>query len=135
MLAFMIQKVYHSLESKPSTSICTHVCSAHRPSLRSPCPSHQEGPWRQGFQGVQAVPPPQAQGERTPPQKPCVGVSRWHSRLRTRHCHCSGSGCCCATGLIPGSETSMCCKCNHNNNHVTRVGVQTKQQESLFLSF
>ena len=28
--------------------------------------------------------------------------------LRTWCCHCSGLGCCCGTGLIPGPETSTC---------------------------
>ena len=37
-----------------------------------------------------------------------VGVPLWHSRLRIRHCHCSGLGSSCHEGLIPGMGTSIC---------------------------
>ena len=33
----------------------------------------------------------------------------WHSRLRTWCCHCSSSGCCCASGLILGQGACTCC--------------------------
>lgn len=36
-------------------------------------------------------------------------VSWWLSGLRIRHCHCSGSGCCCGVDLIPGPGTFICC--------------------------
>ena len=32
----------------------------------------------------------------------CGGVPLWCSGLRIQHCHCSGGGCCCGTGSIPG---------------------------------
>ena len=40
------------------------------------------------------------------------GVPLWHMRLRIQSCHCSGSGCCHGTGLIPGLGTSICHKCS-----------------------
>ena len=30
-----------------------------------------------------------------------------HGGLRTKHCHCSGSGCCCGMCLIPGPGTFL----------------------------
>ena len=36
----------------------------------------------------------------------------WLSSLRIWCYHCSGLGHCCGVGLIPGLETSTCCKCN-----------------------
>ena len=36
------------------------------------------------------------------------GVLLWHSGLRIWCCHCSCSGCHCATGSIPGPGTSTC---------------------------
>ena len=35
------------------------------------------------------------------------GVSVWLSGLRIWHCHCSGSECCCGSGVIPGLGTSV----------------------------
>ena len=40
------------------------------------------------------------------------GVPLGHNGLRTLHCHCSGSGRCCGSGLIPGLGTSTCCGCS-----------------------
>ena len=31
-----------------------------------------------------------------------MGVPLWLSRLKTQHCHCCGSGCCCGESSIPG---------------------------------
>ena len=36
------------------------------------------------------------------------GVLCWPSGLRSWHSHCSGSGCCCGVGLIPGLRISAC---------------------------
>jgi len=38
------------------------------------------------------------------------GVPMWLRALRTWHCHCSGSGCCCGVGSIPHPGTSTCCR-------------------------
>ena len=38
------------------------------------------------------------------------GFPCWPNRLRIQHCHCSSSGHCCGTGLIPGQGTSACCR-------------------------
>ena len=58
-----------------------------------------------------------------PPTYPCTrlsfshktkcsaGIPRRHSRLRTRHCHCSGLGHCCGMSSIPGPGTSACHGC------------------------
>ena len=35
--------------------------------------------------------------------KVCPGVLLWLSGLRIWYCHCSGLGCCCGVGLIPGN--------------------------------
>ena len=37
-----------------------------------------------------------------------ISVPVWLNRLKTRHCHCRGSGHCCGTGLIPGPGSSAC---------------------------
>ena len=37
-----------------------------------------------------------------------LGVPWYLSGLRTWHCHCCGSGCCCGADLIPGMEISAC---------------------------
>ena len=42
-----------------------------------------------------------------------LGIPLWHKRLKMWHCHCSGSGCCCGEGLIPGPETSICSQNKH----------------------
>ena len=39
------------------------------------------------------------------------GVLWWCSGLRIWRCHCSGLHHCCGAGLIPGLETSICCRC------------------------
>lgn len=41
-------------------------------------------------------------------QRDTAGVPMWLQELRIRHCRCSSSGCCCSTGLIPATETSIC---------------------------
>ena len=40
-----------------------------------------------------------------------TGVPLWCSGLRIWQHHCSSSGCCCSTGLIPGLGTSACLRC------------------------
>ena len=42
------------------------------------------------------------------------GVLLWYSGLRIWYGHCSGSGCCCDVGLIPGLGTSACHGCRQN---------------------
>ena len=39
-------------------------------------------------------------------------VPMWFSRLRIWHCHCSGSGCCCGVGSIPGPGIYACHTCD-----------------------
>ena len=34
----------------------------------------------------------------------------WHSRLKIQCCYCSGLGCCCDMGSVPGQGNSTCCK-------------------------
>jgi len=40
----------------------------------------------------------------------------WHNGLRIRHCHCSGSGCCCGVGSITSLGTSACRRHGQNQN-------------------
>ena len=40
-------------------------------------------------------------------KKESRGVPLWHNRLRTLHCDCSHSGCCCGMGSIPGLGNSI----------------------------
>ena len=39
------------------------------------------------------------------------GVPLWCSGLKIWRCHCSGSGCLCGAGSIPGLGSSACCMC------------------------
>ena len=41
-----------------------------------------------------------------------LGVPWWLSGLRMQCFHCSGLGCCCVTGSIPGPGTSTCHRCD-----------------------
>ena len=40
-----------------------------------------------------------------------LGVLRWLTVLRIKHCHCCGLGCCSDMGLIPGLGTFACHRC------------------------
>jgi len=40
-----------------------------------------------------------------------MGVPLWLIRLRVWWYHCSGSGCCCSAGSIPGPGVSICHRC------------------------
>ena len=38
--------------------------------------------------------------------------------VKDRHCHCSSSGCCYVTGLIPGLGTSTCPRHSQKKNYI-----------------
>ena len=40
----------------------------------------------------------------------------WCTELRTQHCHCSGSSCCCGTGWSSRPGTSTCPRHSQNQN-------------------
>ena len=52
---------------------------------------------------------PQQKNSRTSSKRWAIGVPWWLSRLRTWHCHCSGSGYCCGVDSIPSQGTYAYC--------------------------
>ena len=57
----------------------------------------------------------------------------WLRGLRIWHCHCSGSGCCCGAGLIPGQGPSTCRGGGQNNELIKRglnyTSINTKRKK------
>ena len=51
----------------------------------------------------------------------------WCCGLRIWCCHCSGSGHCCGSGLIPGPETFTCCGSEQPNQTKPNKNKQTKK--------
>ena len=61
-------------------------------------------------------------------KKKTAGVPWWRSRLRTWHCHCSGSGHCCALGWIPGPGNSACGGCDPKKKKIEKENCQRRQK-------
>lgn len=50
-----------------------------------------------------------------------MGVFLWCSKLRIGCCHCSGSGCCCSMGLIPGLGICATGAAKKGKNNITKI--------------
>lgn len=54
-------------------------------------------------------------------EKSNLGIPLWHSGLKIRCYHCSGSGHGCSLGLIPGWGTSTCCGRGQNKQNPKEI--------------
>ena len=63
-----------------------------------------------------------------------AGFPLWISGLTIQCCQCSGSGCCCGMGSIPGVGTSTCHRCRKKKKFLADTSAFLWQSSSLFCS-